>query len=121
MAANVRRQENISFVQVKAKIDLSGITKIATSKYSIDTFVELPKSDSVVKKGTGADVTVYTFLGKDDIRLYSADEFKKDILDITRQSKPATLTAVSFGMINAINLVGHTAHAIHSNHDIGEV
>lgn len=100
-AANTRRQGDISFVQVRATIDLSSITKDPSSKYSLDTFIELPQEDFLIKDGTGADLTVHTYLGADDIRTIAASDFHQDVLKQTRQRKPATLLAAPFGMTAA--------------------
>ena len=88
-AANVRREENISFVQVKASINLSAITNLLSSVYTIDTFIELPTEDKLILDGTGTDRTVHTFVGRSDIRTYTALEFKTAVLNITHQLKPA--------------------------------
>ena len=71
------------------------------SKYSLDTFIELPKEDILIKDGTGADLTVNTYLGANDIRAIAAADFHRDVLKQTRQRKPATLTAAPFGMTTA--------------------
>ena len=96
--APTHRQADILFVQVRAFIDLSSITKDPLSKYSIDTFIELPKEDILIKDGTGADLAVTTYLGTDDIRTITAAGFHCDVLKQTRQRKPATLNAAPFGM-----------------------
>ena len=100
-AADTRRQGDISFVQVRATIDLSLITKDPSSKYSLDTFIELPKEDRLINDGNGADITVHTYVGANDIRTIAASDFHQDVLKQTRQRKPATLLAVPFGMTAA--------------------
>ena len=100
-AAVARREQDITFVQVRASIDLSIVTSTASSKYTIDTFIELPKGDKLILDGGGNYVTVHTFLGPDDIRLYTADAVQTEILMLTRQTKPASLTAATFGMTSA--------------------
>ena len=67
----------------------------------IDTFIKLPKGDKLILDGGGNDATVHTFLGPDDIRLYTADVVQTEILKLTRQTKPASLTAATFGMTSA--------------------
>ena len=62
-AAPIHRQADISFVQVCASIDLSSITKDPLSKYSIDTFIKLPKEDILMKDGTGADLALSLIWG----------------------------------------------------------
>jgi hypothetical protein len=52
-AAVARREQDVTFVQVRADIDLSAITSLASSKYTIDTFLELPKGDKLILDGGG--------------------------------------------------------------------
>ena len=79
LAANARRQENIGFVNVAVMINLSKVTGKASSIYTLDTFVQLPASYKKVKNSNGNEVTVHTFIGKDDIRKYTAEEFKEAV------------------------------------------
>ena len=97
LGANARRENNIGFVHVSAKVDLSNITGRANSLYSFDTFIQLPTGNKTVKNSNGNDVVVRTFLGKADIRTYTAEEFQTEVLDLTRQCKPATLSVPSYG------------------------
>ena len=100
-AAPTRRQADILFVQVRASIDLSSITKDPLSKYSIDTVIELLKEDILIKDGSGADLTVTTYLGADDICTITAADFHSDVLKQTRQRKPTTLTDAYVGITAA--------------------
>ena len=68
-AGAARRVENISFVQVKASINLSAVTNNLSSVYTIDTFIELPTEDKLILDGAGQDRTVHTFVGRSDIRM----------------------------------------------------
>ena len=95
-AAPTCHQVDILFVQVRASIDLSSIIKDPLSKYFLDTFIELSKEEILIKDGTGADLTVTTYLGADYIRTLTAADFHHDMLKQTRQRKPATLTASPF-------------------------
>ena len=48
-------------IAVKAAINLLAITILAISKYTIDTFIGLPKEDKLILDGVGAGKTVHTF------------------------------------------------------------
>ena len=47
-AAAGGREQDIRSVQVRAEIDLSDITSMVSSKYTIDTFIELPKGVKLI-------------------------------------------------------------------------
>ena len=78
-------------------INLSKVTGKASSIYTLDTFVQLPTKDKKVKNSNGNEITVHTFIGKDDIRKYTTEEFKDQILKQTRQKKPGSLMTPAFG------------------------
>ena len=99
--AAARREDNIHFVQIKAKVDLSSLTGKATSNYTVNSFVELPMGDKVIHDGTGAPRTSHTFLGANDMRTYDAAVFKSEVLEVTGQTKPGDLSAPGFAMTDA--------------------
>ena len=82
-AAVGRREQDILFVQVRVDINFSDITSMVSIKYTIDTFVKLPKGDKLILDDGGNDLTVHTFLGLNDIRLYTVEAFQRDILKLT--------------------------------------
>ena len=102
MAAGNRREVDISFVQEKAVIDLSELTKWTGRTYDVTTFIKLPCGNLTIKDGAGTDIVVNEFLGNNDKRICSSAEFKMLVLDVTRQSKVAGLQQASFGMTKAI-------------------
>lgn len=96
-AAAARREADIAFAMVKVTIDVSSVTKDPNSKFKMDTWIELPRTSNQVKDGNGNTIDVFTFGGKEDIRTYTREEFKTEILDVTGQDKPAALQRPAFG------------------------
>ena len=92
-----RREENLKFVTIQTQIDFSFITKDNKNKYDVVTVIELPMEDRAVTDAVEGNINTNTFQGKADIRTYTMEEFKEDILSETRQSRAASLKEPAFG------------------------
>jgi hypothetical protein len=57
--------------------------------------------NTLILNGTGTNKTVYTFPSKANTLTYTKHEFHAELLKVTNQTKPATLTSSSFGMNDA--------------------
>ena len=101
LVAVARWENNLSFINVKVIIDLSTILKKPGTKYSTTTFMELPCKTKNILNGTNATRGVTTFHGNNNIKTYTATEFRTDAMQKTRRKQEATLTAAAFGMTDA--------------------
>ena len=91
MAAADRRGADIAFVIVSARVDLSTHTKDPNHVFTMETVIALPRESHAVLDGHGNAIDVYTFGGLDDIRAYTPQVFKRDILERTGQKNPHRL------------------------------
>ena len=84
--ANTRREAGITFVQVRASIDLTHITGTQSSQYTIKL---MSGTKSMQVGGSLVDVT--TFLGNDDLRTYTAETFR-DLSKAPNSASPLPLS-----------------------------
>jgi len=87
LAANLRRNNDLAFVQIRATTDVSAITKNASSKFPIKSFVKLSYGDMTVKDGNGNGVVVHTFLGNNNMCAYTIAQIKTAVLQVTASQR----------------------------------
>ena len=84
-ADEARREEHISFVKIRVRVDLQPITEKPDSVVYLETFVQLPQEARIIKDGGGSNVTVRTYCGDANLKAMSMERFKSRILDATGQ------------------------------------
>ena len=97
-AAANRREADIAFVIVMVEVDLSGFTGDPTHKFRIESTIALPRTSNNILDGNNAATDLFTF-GDDDICTYTPEDFKREVLERTGQTKPVSLLQPTFGRI----------------------
>ena len=97
LTGTAHRQEHIHFANVRVSVNFQPITG-CDEVYSTDTFFELPNGQETFHNANGNPMVVNAFLGNDDLRTYTKDQFQAEVLDITRQKLPADLAGAQFGL-----------------------
>jgi hypothetical protein len=98
---NIRRSADITFVKVSVKVSLDGITKTTEPPLHQETFIELPKEVHSVKNGAGTVIEYTTCVLPADLRTWTPEFLKTEVLEKTYQTKVAGIEPATFGSTSA--------------------
>ena len=103
LAALARRPENIHFAHVKVGLDFDLLVKEdeRPCHVPIKFFVRLPQHTVQVMNGANNVVAHTSYIGPDDIRTISSEDFLQDVLLETGQLVPFDLTDPAYGRTSA--------------------
>ena len=96
-----RRSSDITFVRVDVKVNLDGITKTTDPPIHQETFIELPKEVHSIKNGAGTVIEYTSCILPDDLRTWTPEFLKAEVLEKTYQTKVAGIEPAAFGSTSA--------------------
>jgi hypothetical protein len=94
-------KQNIRFVWVQMNLNFASLVTLGNPGVTVlrvEFYIELPQGSRDMINGVNGAYCLTTFLGPDDIRLMSREEFSCDILGVTLQDGPINLLCPDFNL-----------------------